>query len=555
MTGLRGGRGGGIDAIVATSCIVITAIASRWDPGPRPGPISRVSITHRRTGRCADSLDLGSSRRSHEEVLRGPRPFSNAGGCRDAPDRSSPISPGLGRGGRRPRRPGGPGRTRRGRPGIAKKAGPNDTVRVAVIGVRGRGMEHLERLRRAEGRPDHDHLRRRPQRHRQGEGSRSASAVRRRAEVRPGPPPGARRQGRSTPSRSPRPTTGTPWPTIWACQAGKDVYVEKPVSHNVFEGRRMVEAARKYDRIVQAGTQCRSHQGHPGRDRVPPLGQARQGLHGQGPLLQAARVDRPQGRRPGARRASTTTSGSARPPMRPFNPNRFHYNWHWFWDYGNGDLGNQGIHQMDIARWGLGKTEFPKSVQAVGRPVRLHRRRRDPQHRSSSPSSTTTASSSSRSAACRPTTRPGVQDRQRLLRHRGRPGDHQLHRPGRPTSAPSWRRAPAATGGGDHFANFVKAVKPRDAKSLNGRHRGRPPLQRLCHLGNIAYRLGRKLQINPSTESFVNDSEADAHAHPRVSRPVRRPDAGLSVRSGSAGRGFSTSVWPDRHRLQIRPGR
>ena len=81
-----------------------------------------------------------------------------------------------------------------------------------------------------------------------------------------------------------------------------------------------------------------------------------------------------------SRPESTTTSGSARPPKRPFNPNRFHYNWHWNWDYGNGDLGNQGIHQMDLARWGIGKNEFPKAVMASGGRLRLLRRRPDPQH-------------------------------------------------------------------------------------------------------------------------------------------------------------------------------
>ena len=90
--------------------------------------------------------------------------------------------------------------------------------------------------------------------------------------------------------------------TIWACQAGKDVYVEKPVSHNVTEGRRMVEVARKENRIVQTGTQLRSHKGIQDAMAFIALGQARQGLHGQGPLLQAPRLHRPQARWPRARR-------------------------------------------------------------------------------------------------------------------------------------------------------------------------------------------------------------------------------------------------------------
>ena len=153
--------------------------------------------------------------------------------------------------------------------------------------------------------------------------------------------------------------------TIWACQAGKDVYVEKPVSHNVSEGRRMVEAARKYDRIVQTGTQCRSHQGI--QDAIAFL---RSGKLGQIYMAKGL-CYKPRGSighkadGPVPKRVDYDLwLGPA--PKRPFNPNRFHYNWHWIWDYGNGDLGNQGIHQMDLARWGLGKNELPKAVMASG---------------------------------------------------------------------------------------------------------------------------------------------------------------------------------------------
>ncbi len=152
---------------------------------------------------------------------------------------------------------------------------------------------------------------------------------------------------------------------IWACQSGKDVYVEKPVSHNVVEGRRIVEAARKYNKIVQTGTQCRSHQG---------IKDAMKFLHegGLGKVYLARGLCyKPRGSI-GHKADAAVPKGVdynlwlGPAPERPFNPNRFHYEWHWNWDYGNGDLGNQGIHQMDLARWGLNKNEFPKSVQASG---------------------------------------------------------------------------------------------------------------------------------------------------------------------------------------------
>ena len=212
--------------------------------------------------------------------------------------------------------------------------------------------------------------------------------------------------------------------TIWACQAGKDVYVEKPVSHNVSEGRRMVEAARKYERIVQTGTQCRSHKGI--QDAIDFLRSGKLGqIYMAKGLCYKPRGSighKPDGPVP-ANVDYDIWLGPA--PKRPFNPNRFHYNWHWNWDYGNGDLGNQGIHQMDLARWGLGKNELPKAVMASGgrfgysddgqTPNTLHVALRIRRLRASV-----------RGPRAAHQRRAAGQDRRHLLRHRGNPGDHQL---------------------------------------------------------------------------------------------------------------------------------
>ena len=147
----------------------------------------------------------------------------------------------------------------------------------------------------------------------------------------------------------------------------------------------MVEAARKYDRIVQTGTQCRSHQGI--QDAIAFLRSGKLGqIYMAKGLCYKPRGSighKPDGPVP-EKVDYDIWLGPA--PKRPFNPNRFHYNWHWNWDYGNGDLGNQGIHQMDLARWGLGKNELPKAVMASGgrfgysddgqTPNTLHRRLR-----------------------------------------------------------------------------------------------------------------------------------------------------------------------------------
>lgn len=173
---------------------------------------------------------------------------------------------------------------------------------------------------------------------------------------------------------------GTPdhWhglPTIMACQAGKDVYVEKPDSHNATEGRTMVAAAKKHGRIIQLGTQSRSGEqfaqameyiaaGHLGRPVMARAWEsARQGSIGHPPdSAPPAGVDYDMWLGPA--------------PKRPFNPRRFHSNWRWFFDYGTGDLGNDGVHRIDVALWGLETAiraagqeplaRFPKTVHSVG---------------------------------------------------------------------------------------------------------------------------------------------------------------------------------------------
>jgi predicted dehydrogenase len=177
--------------------------------------------------------------------------------------------------------------------------------------------------------------------------------------------------------------------TIWGLQAGKHVYIEKPASHTVWEGRQMTTAARAYGKIVQVGTMNRSRpavrqaikfiqDGGIGKVYMarglcfkprPNIGQ-----YPDGPM---AATDKPHSFTVGTpgREGPYTTEYLAKvdynlwmgpAPVKPFNRNRFHYNWHWQWDYGNGDTGNQGPHQFDIARWGLGKQEHPVKISSMG---------------------------------------------------------------------------------------------------------------------------------------------------------------------------------------------
>jgi predicted dehydrogenase len=292
---------------------------------------------------------------------------------------------------------------------------------------------------------------------------------------------------------------------IWAIQAGKDVYVEKPVSHNVSEGRRIVEAARKYNRICQTGTQSRSsagmkelmefmHSGKLGKIKVA------RGLCYK-PRGSIGKVSGPQPIPPTVDYDLWT--GPA--PMKPLMRKRLHYDWHWIWDYGNGDLGNQGIHQMDLARWGLGKNELANSVISVG-------------GRFGYDDDGETAN-----------TQICVFDygdcelifEVRGLRFKPLKGvtvgnifygtDGYLVCPsysGGVAFSPTGEVIQKFEKGGDHFANFVKAVRSRKPEDLSADILEGHLSSALCHLGNISYRLGKLQPFSKETKAFGDDKEA-----------------------------------------------
>ncbi|UCD00319.1 MAG: Gfo/Idh/MocA family oxidoreductase, partial [Phycisphaerales bacterium] len=165
--------------------------------------------------------------------------------------------------------------------------------------------------------------------------------------------------------------------TIWACQAGKDVYIEKPVSHEIWEGRKMVEAARKYNRIVQTGTQKRSSEAHP---------EAFKWMHdGNLGKIKWVRSLCYKARFEGTNGIVNGTNGPNPLPesidynlwcgpadMEPLRRESLHYKWHWVWNTGNGDLGNQGIHEMDLGRWALGDPGLAPRVMSFGGRFRVN---------------------------------------------------------------------------------------------------------------------------------------------------------------------------------------
>jgi predicted dehydrogenase len=398
-------------------------------------------------------------------------------------------------------------------------AGPNDELRVAVIGVRGRGMDHVagwcgDKRARITTICDVD--------------KNVIGPAMKAVAVRYGSEPKYEQDLRKVLDNKDVDVVSIATPnhwhalaTIWACQAGKDVYVEKPVSHSVREGRKMVEAARKYERIVQTGTQCRSHKGI--QDAIAFL---RSGKLGKIYMAKGL-CYKPRGSI-GIKEDSPVPAGldyslwTGPAEMKPFNANRLHYNWHWFWNTGNGDLGNQGIHQMDLARWGLGKNEFPKAVQASGGRFGYKDQGETPN-----------------------TELVNLEFDDCVLQFevRGLPTNDELGAKigdifyGSEgvlaiTSYTTWQsymgpklvKGEGGSGGGDHYGNFLDAVLARDPKKLNADIEEGHLSSAFCHLGNIAYRLGRKLQINPSAESFVNDSEADAMLTREYREPFVVPD-------------------------------
>ena len=386
-----------------------------------------------------------------------------------------------------------------------KRVGPNDQIRVAVLGVRGRGMEHVASyLKLKDARIttvcDVDTKVIGPAMKAitlaQGSAPKFVQDLRKVMED-----PEVDVVSIATPNH---------WhslATIWACQAGKDVYVEKPVSHNIFEGRKAVEAARKYNKIVQTGTQCRSQKGI--QDAIAFLRSGKLGqIYMAKGLCYKPRGSighKPEGAVPEGLDYDLWTGPAE---LKPFNPNRLHYNWHWVWNTGNGDVGNQGIHQMDLARWGLGKMEFPKTVQSSGG-------RYGYKDDGETPNTQTTSFEFDdcllqfevRGLATNDEL--GVKVGDLFFGTEGvlaitSYNDWQVY------LGPKLEKGPTGKGGGDHFANFLKAVRTRDAKSLNADIEEGHLSSAYCHLANISYRLGRKLHINPSTESFVDDAQADA---------------------------------------------
>ena len=283
--------------------------------------------------------------------------------------------------------------------------------------------------------------------------------------------------------------------TIWACQAGKDVYVEKPCSHNVFEGRQCVEAARKYKRIVQHGTQRRS--GNTWK-------LARDIAAGQFGRLLVARGRSYRVRNSiGFKEAQTPPPefdynlwlGPA--PMQPYHENLVHYNWHWFWDTGNGDIGNNGVHAMDTTRWQIPNATLPSAVLSVGGRFKWDDQGETPNLQFAvfdyGPTKLIFEVTDFKTSG-------GREDR--VFDTAGPIDPIEIVAPA-DVKAPTEPRGP----GEGIFGNFIACVRSRrpeelDAHILEGHYSSA-----LCHLANISYRLGHDEPLTTKAAELGDNEE------------------------------------------------
>ena len=340
--------------------------------------------------------------------------------------------------------------------------------------------------------------------------------------------------------------------TIWACQAGKDVYVEKPVSYTIEEGRKMVEAARKYDRVVQAGLDMRSEPAT--RAAMKYLYEGRLGD------IYRAKVIIFKGRAGiGKVKDSEVPAGVhwdlflGPAPYRPFNLNRFHYGWHFFWDTSTTDVGNSGVHNLDVARWGLDKRVHPIKIHCTGGVYAWDSDQETPNvqvatfeyqdgtllevelsnlftHETGGIRSTGNFFYSNKGYMSSANgyevfwgefipgspeiTPEGISNH---VTNASFP--KRVYKPG-----PVIKDAETPSDAESHFQNFIDCVRSRRWQDLHCDILEGHMSTTLAHLANISYRTGRKLTFNPHSERFIGDDDANSYLTRQYRHPYVLPE-------------------------------
>ncbi len=386
-----------------------------------------------------------------------------------------------------------------------KVIGANDTIRVAVTGIHSRGSEHIEEFQKMENvevvclvDPD----------------TRTFSERIQQVEKLGGKTPQTfqdiRRALESKEIDVLSIATTNHWhalSAIWGCQAEKDIYVEKPCCHNIFEGQKLLEAARKYKRIVQHGTQGRSEQPW---WRLAEI--VKKGTYGKLLVSRALIYKRRESigfkpfETPPPELDYNLWLGPA--PQQPYNGNLVHYNWHWFWDFGNGDIGNQGVHQMDIARWMIPNAQYPKSVVCIGGRFGYVDQGQTPNTQIAIMDYGETKLITE-VRGLETETYPGATGSDDVVHfEEGHvAGDKFYPKNGGTPEALPEIEVTLGPGGG-HFGNFIAAVRSRKKNELNAEILEGYYSSSLCHMANISYRLGRDFPFDTPPESFTGNDSA-----------------------------------------------
>jgi predicted dehydrogenase len=386
-------------------------------------------------------------------------------------------------------------------------AGANDTIRVAVLGVNGRGQAHYN------GFEPLDNVR-------------VTTFVDPDLEV-------ANRRAREFESKYGHPvkvvqdmrrvfedkdidvvSIATPnhWhalAAVWACQAGKDVYVEKPGTHSLAQGRSLIAAAKKYKRIVQHGVQLRSSEAI--QEAVRKL---REGVIGDVYMARATIFKW---------RPKLPSFPDADPPRsldynlwvgpgkwRPYSKNHVHYNWHWTWEFGNGEIGNQGVHELDMLQWGL-DVKFPTKVASMGGKY-LWRDRRETPEVLTALCEFGKEKKYAEIAVRFWCTNNEVGDSENGNLFYGSEGYMAISGYSKYSVFLGPKCTPGPTGSAPtrHFENFIKAVRSRKVEDQNGPVETAHYSSGLAHVANAAFRRGTVVQFDPDAERFVGDEQANA---------------------------------------------
>src|SRR5262249_37934812 len=293
--------------------------------------------------------------------------------------------------------------------------------------------------------------------------------------------------------------------TIWACQAGKDVYVEKPLSHNITEGRRCIEAAAKYGRVVQHGTQQRSSE-----SRANEIAAVQSGKYGR---LRVSKgycckprwsIGRKKPTTPPDHLAFDLWLGPA--PEQPYHANLVHYNWHWFWDFGNGDIGNQGVHEIDVARWAIKDATLPTKVWSLGG-------RFGYEDQGVTPNTQMAVFEYGdvllvfevRGLVGKSKEFPNRVDNE-YYTEEGRIAHGRFY-PKNGGKVEKLASFDVRVTPGGAWGSFLHAVRSRKVEDLNAPVEHGHYSSALCHLANISYRLGEKVPFNGKTKSLGDNHE------------------------------------------------